>query len=282
MNLLQDDLTRIFAIHPLILIVTEIRRVPLSELHNIRLAREYWELLDKPPKSDFTLHTIATKEALGQKTMLAELVIAGKETREKFPLADKYPVHFKKTYLPGALHRDTSEEFAALNLASQILESPGPIGYSPHTIRSCFIPGKTLDRLTPFTLEPPEQNVEVGRKCPELQLYGLWMLLREAYDNLYKLHEKNFFHRDLELHNCTFCPRPTKLFLIDFGAANELKPGEDRGKLKFNDLKQILTQAIFVQCALGKQSDPLAEASILHAQNLFRDASYFLRRIEEL
>lgn len=262
--------------------MSEIRKVALSELHSITLAREYWDLLDKPPRNDFTLHTIATKEALGQKTMLAELVIAGQEARHKFPLAEKYPVHFKKTYLPGALHRDTAEEFDAMKRASDILASPGPIGYSPHTVRSCFIPGRTLDRLTPFNLEPPERNVEAGRKCSELQVLGLWNLLVSAHQQLKRLHEQKFFHRDMELHNCTFCPHPARLFLIDFGASDYLKPLENPETLALRDLREIYTQAVFAQCVLGPQHGPLAEESIGLVEKIFRNPGFFLRKLDEL
>jgi hypothetical protein len=255
--------------------------IALSELHHIRLADAYLPLIAEPPRQDFTLHTIATKEALGQKTMLAELVIAGRETREKYPRAALYPVHFKKTYLPGALHRPTDEEFAAMSAACEILGYPPPIGYSPHTVRSCFISGRTLDRLTPLLLDPPEQNAEAARRAPELQLLGLWHALEQAFAALAKLHQTHFFHRDLELHNCTLCPSPARLFLIDFGASAHARPGEDTEKLRLKDLSEILKQAIYVQCGLGPQTGPLAEAALAHITALFKSPDYFLRRIDE-
>jgi len=255
--------------------------IPLSELHKIRLAEAYLPLIYNPPRQDFTLHTIATKEALGQKTMLAELVIASRETREKYPRAALYPVHFKKTYLPGALHRPTEEEFAAMQTAFSLLSYPPPIGYSPHTIRCCFIPGRTLDRLTPLHLDPPEQNAEAARRTPELQLLGLWHALEQAFAALSTLHQHHFYHRDFELHNCTLCPSPARVFLIDFGASQHAHSQENEQQLQLNDLKEILKQAIYVQCGLGPQQGPLADAALAHIEALFKSPDYFLRRIDE-
>ena len=40
------------------------------------------------------------------------------------PLADKYPLHFRKTYFPGQMHGDPENEFENHAFAAQIIGIP--------------------------------------------------------------------------------------------------------------------------------------------------------------
>ena len=91
----------------------EERLVAVSPQHSVRLAPEFVGLIERPQRSDYVVRTIARREANGLPLMSAEIVIAGRETRETHPLAITYPLHFRKTYFAARLHGDTAKEFDA-------------------------------------------------------------------------------------------------------------------------------------------------------------------------
>lgn len=251
--------------------------VPLSPFHRIEINESLRYLLKEPRDKDFSLRSIARKEGPdGRELVQMQLVVAGRETRAAHPMAERYPIHFVKSYHPWSFHGDPKVEYENHLAAAKILGSPEPIGYDANTIRSAFLPGKPLSRLSPFTdVEPQERCLSIAQQTDSAALIGLWKLAEEAYAQLQRLHEQNFFHRDLELHNLIVCTAPVRVFIIDFESAERDFRGscEEREELRFKDLAELLRLAIYLQSGLGGQEGPLAEASREALPRLFRAGS---------
>ena len=251
--------------------------IPLSPFHSIEVAESLRSLLAQPRESDFSLRSIARKEGPdGRELVQMQLVIAGRKTRAAHPLAERYPIHFLKAYHPWSFHGDPKVEFENHHSAAAILGAPEPIGCDANTIRSAFLPGKPLSRLSPFTnVEPQESCLGIAQQADPAALIGLWKLAEEAHAQVQKLHEQNFFHRDLELHNLIVCTAPVRVFLIDFESADRDFHGTDaeRQELCFNDDQELLRLAIYLQSGLGHQEGPLADASLAALPQLFRASS---------
>ncbi len=260
----------------------EHRLIPVSPRHSVMLAKEYIPLLETPPQRDFLVRTLARREAGSMLLMLGELVIAGAETRAEHPLASTYPLHFRKTYFPGRLHGDPKGEYESHARASELIGLPPPIGYGARTFRSCLIPGKPYNRLSPFGAEPEERNIATAQKLPLASAAGLWRMMEEAYQAIVTLHEGGLSHGDPELHNFIVSPSPLELVLIDFEAAAQKASIDDAQwatRLQ-EDLIPLLREAVFIQCALGKQVGALAECSWQRMDGLFRSPDRFRRAIE--
>jgi hypothetical protein len=260
----------------------ETRPVVVSPRHTVLLATELYLLVGKPPRQDFVVRTRARREANGLPLMLAELVIAGAETRRIHPAAETYPLHFRKTYFPGRLHGDPQVEFEHQLLASQICSTPPPIGHGPTVFRSCLVPGQSYARLTPFGGEPPENNIAKAQKLPLATAAGLWRLAEETLAQLLLLQDAGLAHGDVELHNCIVCPAPLEPILIDFEAAVRRGSIDDaafdtRCKL---DLEPLLREAVYLQCAIGRQPSRLGELSWNRLDALFRSPDRFRSAIE--
>jgi hypothetical protein len=262
--------------------VDESRAIAVSPRHTVLLATELYPLIEKPPRQDFVVRTRARREANGLPLMLAELVIAGEETRRAHPAAQTYPLHFRKTYFPGQLHGDPQIEFERHLLASQLSATPPPIGYTDSTFRSCLIPGLAYARLTPFGGEPPENNISKAQKLSLETAAGLWRLAEESLAQLELIQAGGLAHGDAELHNIIVCPAPLEPILIDFEAAvrKEAMTGaawEARCKL---DLEPLLREAVYLQCLLGRQPSRLGELAWNRLGELFRSPDRFQRAIE--
>jgi hypothetical protein len=266
--------------------VDESRAIAVSPRHTVLLATELYPLIEKPPRQDFVVRTRARREANGMPLMLAELVIAGEETRRAHPAAQTYPLHFRKTYFPGQLHGDPQIEFERHLLASQLSATPPPIGYTDSTFRSCLIPGLAYARLTPFGGEPPENNISKAQKLSLETAAGLWRLAEESLAQLELIQAGGLAHGDAELHNIIVCPAPLEPILIDFEAAVRREANETersgaawaaRCKL---DLEPLLREAVYLQCLLGRQPSRLGELSWSRLGELFRSPERFQRAIE--
>jgi hypothetical protein len=260
----------------------ESRPIAVSPGHSVLLAGPLLFLLDKPQSQDFVVRTHAQREANGLPLMSAELVIAGSETRKRHAAAATYPLHFRKTYFPGRLHGDTSVEYENQLLASKLCATPPPVGYEDTVYRSCVVPGQSYTRLTPFGGEPPESNITKAQKLPLATAAGLWRLAEELLAQHLLVQKGGLAHGDAELHNCIVCPSPLEPILIDFEAAQRRETMDDaawdaRCKL---DLEPLLREAIYLQCALGRQPSQLGELAWARLDQLFRSPESFRRAIE--
>ncbi len=257
--------------------------VELSTFHRIALAEEYEHLVKHPQRTDYSLHTVYVKEVNGQPLKQADLVIAGVETREKIPQAEKYPVHFRKTYYPQSFFTDPAIEFEATQRAAEILHAPAPVGYSKTKFRSSFIPGRTYKKLSPFGASPYDRNINLARQCPEGQLIGLWHILEEIYRQLKRLHEHRFLHGDMQLQNIIVCPSPIRAFLVDFEVSvlDFDGPDEEWEEKCLADEEEILREAIYIQTALGQQQGELSERSVEMLSKLFPRPARFEETLKE-
>jgi hypothetical protein len=255
--------------------------VEVSPRHSVTVGPEYAAWIRRAPRQDFVVRTILKREANGMPLMAADIVIAGEETRGNYPLAEKFPLHFRKTYYPGRLHGDPRQERDRQNEAAEILGIPPAIGATHQIFRSCFLPGTPYHRLSPFGIEPEEANLALAEKLGLPTAAGLWRLLHEAFDSLSRLHAAELSHGDLELHNLVVCPSPLECILIDFEAAarkDELSEAEF-AKRKQSDFLPMLREAIFLQCALGPQTGPLAEMARARIAESFKRPERFLEEI---
>jgi hypothetical protein len=260
----------------------ESRPVAVSPGHTVLLVPQLLPPLLRPQRQDFVVRVHAQREANGLPLMAAELVIAGVETRERHPAAVTYPLHFRKTYFPGRLHGDTRVEYENQLLASQLCATPPPVGFEDTVFRSCVVPGQSFPRLSPFGGEPPENNITKAQKLPLATAAGLWRLAEELLAQHLLIQAGGLAHGDAELHNCIVCPAPLAPILIDFEAAQrrdamDATAWDARCKL---DLEPLLREAIYLQCALGRQPSQLGELSWQRLNELFRSAESFRRAIE--
>jgi hypothetical protein len=249
----------------------------------VRLAREYVGLVERPPPSDFVVRTITRREANGLPLMSAEIVIASRDARERFPLAATYPLHFRKTYSAARLHGDTELEFENQTFASRVTPVPPPIGFSADSFRSCLVPGRPYQRLSPFGRTPEESNMRIASEVPLATAAGLWHLAEEALQHLTRLHAEGIAHGDAELHNFVVCPSPLELVIIDFEAAvrkDALEPAKWSARCEA-DLVPLLREAIYLQCTLGRQDGPLADLAWEALPRLFKAPDRFRRAIDE-
>lgn len=257
-------------------------RIAVSPRHTVRLAADYVAFVRRAPGRDFVVQTLAKREVHGNVLMTADVVIAGADTREKFPLAATYPLHFRKTYFPGQMHGDPQDEFTRHTRAAELLGIAAPIGWTPASYRSCLVPGKPLSRLTPFGSDPEESNLRIARDLPLHAAAGLWHLTEQAYLRLRTLHGGGLAHGDAELHNFVVAASPLEVVPIDFEGGllqDSLSPAawEKRQQL---DTAALLKEAIYLMCALGPQEGPFAEAALERVGQLFKRPDSFKREIE--
>jgi hypothetical protein len=258
------------------------RLVAVSPQHAVRLAQELVGLIEHPHQTDYVVRTIARREANGLPLMLAEIVIAGRETRERYPLAITYPLHFRKTYFAARLGGDPALEFENQTRASAILGLPPPIGFDAHVLRSCLVPGRPYPRLSPFGADPEEANLRIAQKVPFASAAGLWSFAEGAWKQLFTLHGAGLAHGDVELHNLVVCASPLEVVLVDFEAAVQREPLDEPAwqARRAADLAPLLREAVFLQCVLGRQRGALAEASWGALDGLFRSPGRFREAIE--
>lgn len=260
---------------------SEATMVRVSSRHEVLLVPEYADLLEHPPEHDFVMRTITRREVQGMPLMSAEIVIAGKDTRREFPLAEEYPMHFRKSYFPGRLHGDPQHEFDNQQRASEILEAPPPIGWTKSSFRSCFVPGKPYSRLTPFGVDPPEGNVALAEEIELAKAVGLWWLCGQAFEQLCRLHAAGIVHGDLELHNIAVAPSPAEVVLLDFELAKNKSEltSEAWEKAVQADFDELLKEAVYLQCAMGRQPGAMADLAMERIGDLFAAPGRFQRHI---
>jgi len=259
--------------------------VSLTPRHHAQLIPELAYLVDSPPDHDHVIRTLSRKLSNGLPLIQGDLVIAGKDTLEAFPRAREYPVHFRKTYYPTAFHPPATLECEKHERISRIIEIPPPIGATRNCFRSCFIPGVPMDRLSPFGLEPPEQNLVVASRTETVTLIGLWHLLEEVALQLTALHGSGVVHGDMFLHNVIVSRSPVAVCLIDFEQAVERSAetgAEEWAEREMRDWEEVFRHALWVQTGLGAQPGELGERSRSEAGRLLGGvASRCLQAIDD-
>jgi hypothetical protein len=263
-------------------VVEEERLIPVSPRHAVLLSREYLSFVDRAPQRDYVVRTVAKRQVGAMMLMSGDLVIASAETRSAFPLADKYPLHFRKSYFPGQMHGDTKDEFDNHTLASSLIDVPPPIGHTPNTFRSCLLPGHPYTRVSPLGADPQTANIALAEKLSLAAAAGLWRLCEEGLAKMLSLQQGGLAHGDAELHNFIVCPTPLELVLIDFeGAVKQATvTAEVWDKRCATDLEPILREAIYLQCALGKQDSYLGKLSFERVDKLVKYPDQFFRAID--
>jgi len=257
--------------------------VPVSPRHSVRLAQEYLAIVERPRRDDFVIRTVSRKQANGLPLMSAEIVIAGRETRAAFPLADRYPVHFRKTHFPGHLHGDPRVEFDRHKDASELIDIPAPIGFDERSFRACLLPGTSLDALSPFHGDPEDIHLRQARELPLAAAAGHWKLAELAFESMRALHGGGLVHGDAVLQNFIVCPTPLEILPIDFESStrrDDLSDEEWQKRLDA-DLDPLLTHAVYLLCSLGPQPGALAEAALARCERLFRAPDRFRQAIEQ-
>jgi hypothetical protein len=215
--------------------------------------------------------------------MVGDLVIAGQRTRERHPLAAVYPLHFRKTYFPGRLRGDTEVEFERHTRASEVLGIPPPIGRAGGTFRTCLLPGRPFDQVTPFGSEPEQSNIRHAHDLSLASAAGLWFLAEGVLRVLSALHGAGMTHGDAQLHNFIVCYAPIEVVPIDFDmsiARDDVSDERWRSECD-RDLKPLLKIAVFLQCALGALPGELGEASRAAMDTLFDQTEQFQRAIAD-
>ncbi len=259
------------------------RSIQVSPRHHVALSEDYLNMIDRAPREDFVVRTLARRDAGEMTLMMGELVIAGAATREAYELAREFPLHFRKTYYPGRMHGDPRAELTLHQHASTIIDLPPPIGATRNTFRSCLLPGTPLNRLSELGMEPAESNIALAQSLPLATAAGLWRLTEEALRLLTRLQAGGMTHGDSHLHNFIVCPSPLEVLPIDFEIAvlKESVLEEDWQERCQADRQHLLTLAIYLQCSLGLQHGPLAEESTKAIERLVQPADTFVRAIEE-
>jgi hypothetical protein len=255
--------------------------VAVSPRHSVRISQDYAVMVQRAPGRDLVVRTIARREANGLPLMSADIVIAGYETREKFPAARTYPLHFRKTYYPGRLHGDPRDEFERQREAAALIGLPEPIGYTYDTFRTCLLPGSPYARLSPFGVEPEESNLALAHALPLASAAGLWRMLESAFAQLQTLHAAGLAHGDAELHNFIVCPSPLEIVMIDFEAAvrRDAVSEEVWEATCRKDLVPVLREAVFLQCALGPQPGALAQVALERIAQTLKHPDRFRREL---
>jgi hypothetical protein len=256
--------------------------IAVSPRHAVRLAEELLALVHRAPARDFVVKTIAKRQANGLPLMQADIVIAGQETRQRFPAAAQYPMHFRKTYFPARLHGDPKDEFDRQTEASKILGIPAPIGFEAEVFRACLLPGTPFDRLSPLGVEPEERAIAHARELPLATAAGLLRLAEEAFASLVALHEKGLAHGDAQLHNFMVCPSPLEILLVDFEASvlQTTATAEAWQKVTADDFTPLLRECGLLQCCLGLQPGPLADMAMKNLATIFAHPDHVRREID--
>ena len=96
------------------------------------------------------------------------------------------------------------------------------------------------------------------------------------------MHEGGLAHGDAELHNFVVSPSPLELIPIDFEAAvlrEDMSEAAWIARMQA-DLVPTLRDAVFLQCALGRQAGPLAARSLRDMGTLFAEPARFMAAID--
>lgn len=194
-----------------------------QEIQNIQLAKNNLnQLFKNPPNEDVSLHTIyKTPYVLG------EIVLAGKNTRDRHPLCNFYPIHFKKTYLKQLSRWETNpshearqshkiwKHFQEISDKSSSTEKetateppkscvPLPVGSDPSTYRSQLLEAVSLGAISPINSNANAEELSkqiLQAKKSYGSIKKLWKALESLDQRAQTLHNGGFLHNDLHKEN---------------------------------------------------------------------------------
>jgi hypothetical protein len=111
----------------------------------------------------------------------------------------------------------------------------------------------------------------------------LWHLAQSAYSLVRALQEAGLSHGDAHLHNFIVCPSPLQVLPVDFEIATVREDYEEAQWTAHCDGERqyILQLAVYLQCALGRQSGPMADEALRRLDTLVSPAETFRRAITE-
>jgi len=223
----------------------------LLEVHH--LPEDFLKYISKPQEED-----IICRQIFENQSVRCELVIAGKETRKAFPLANEFPIHVLKTNM-GDMEYDARKEFSLTLLLAT--EAPGlgpmPIGFTNKTFRSEFINGQTIRSLSaPFPIYKVKGDTKEPKKPSKEDLTSIWQAAEKTYLQAKELHESGFTHGDLHMDNVIIDTNGNAK-LIDFETLQEPLREEDYEKDFFN-IKELGKK--LVHLGLEPPTGPLKEA----------------------
>lgn len=252
-------------------------KINVTPQHQIELTEEYAEIVRHPRREDYAIHTILRKnDPTGEPLIETQLTIAGQKTRKQFPATNEYPVHFVKRYSLTSYHSDPEIEYRNGLEIQKFLDISRPLGADAKTFRNCFLPGIGLNKLSPFGVEPLYRNIDIAEEQEPKELQRLWSYLEKAFQQITILHEHGWVHEDMELHNIIVMPKTKSVYLIDLESALPRDQVEDWEAACLQDKINILREAIYIQCALGKKQTALGKASRSLLEQIFPDPEEFV------
>ncbi len=245
-----------------------------------------WEYLEKhglelyDGEEDLSLFSVYEDYTnKGKLNTKGEIVIPGRRTLREHPSTAAYGIHFRKTYDPSAPPMKRGEtpakEFAQTRaildqLPANQRDYVAPLGFSDTVYRSRFIPGRTIEAVSPVADMSYEDAISVPRDEDALMVHA--GVVRQLYAATTGMHERGLAHGDLHLGNAMVLP-DGHVQLVDFAASADLDD-DNRRDLIEDDLSEILREAALVQGALWRRLEgevferSLAEADVLFPEDI--------------
>lgn len=249
------------------------------------LQAAYGEFVATPPREDITLLSVYENlDASGSRPLvLGELVLAGRKTRLTVPETQRYPIHFKKTYFPGA-SGNPKDELKLTKQAADLLGgfSPKAIGADNFSIRTSIVPGVAWAAISPLckghnfvsgsrkeSLGQGLHLLREGKRTPALLSY--WKTLEAINTAIDRLHKK-CVHGDLHRNNILMVPQKGGFepVIIDFETLQDLRglDKEEASELKADDKQELWMECAALQLVIGKQPTKLGKEAWVKREEL--------------
>ena len=263
--------------------VDESRAIAVSPRHTVLLATELYPLVEKAPRQDFVVRTRARREANGLPLMTAELVIAGEETRQAHPPPRPIRCTFARPTSPDgctAIRRSSSSSTCWRRSSAGRRRRSGT---RPTCFAAAWCRASPTRASRRSAASLPRTTSPRRRSCRWRPRRGCGGWPRKRWRSCSCFRSGGLAHGDAELHNIIVCPAPLEPILIDFEAA--VATGRRWTSAAWEarceqDLQPLLREAVYLQCALGRQPSPLGERSWNRLGELFRSPDRFRRAIE--
>ena len=180
------------------------------------------------------------------------------------PAAATYPLHFRKTYFPGRLHEDPAVEFERHLLASELV--PNAAAHRPQRRRVPQLPDPrpVISRASRRSAANRRRTTSQGGEAAAGDRGGVVATRRG--DAGAAARASRAAASRTATPSCTTsssAPSPLEPILIDFEAAvrRDAMTDADWEKRCKLDLEPLLREAVYLQCALGRQPSRLGELS---------------------